>query len=49
MTVRSRNVKRNERIKKMLLDCYPITTIAKFTKLSPTRVRQIKDGFLADG
>ena len=49
MTVRSRNVKRNGRIKRMLLDCYPITTIAKFTKLSPTRVRQIKDGFLADG
>lgn len=49
MTVRSRNVKRDQRIKRMLLECYPITTIARFTNLSATRVRQIKDMFIADG
>lgn len=49
MTVRGRNVKRNQKIKEMLLECYPITTIARFTRISPTRVRQIKDSFIASG
>ena len=49
MTVRARKTKRDEKIKKMLVECYPITQIARFCKISPTRVRQIKDSFLASG
>lgn len=49
MTVRSRNAKRDQRIKRMLLECYPVTTIARFTNLSAPRVCQIKDMFIADG
>lgn len=49
MTVRGRTVKRNQKIRRMLLECYPISTIARFTHISETRVRQIKDSFLASG
>ena len=49
MTVRGRTVKRNQRIKRMLTECYPISAIARFSHISETRVRQIKDSFLASG
>jgi len=49
VTVRGRIVKRNEKIRRMLLKCYPMSTIAKFTKISVTRVRQIRDDFIATG
>ena len=49
MTVRGRKTERNADIKRMLTECYPITQIARFCRISPTRVRQIKDSLLASG
>lgn len=49
MTVRSRATERNAKIKEMLLACYPISHIARYTKLSQTRVRQIADYLVNSG
>lgn len=49
MTVRGRSIKRNQRIRKMLLDGYPVSAIARFTRISETRVRQIRDLFIDSG
>lgn len=49
MTVRSRTSKRDRDIRRMLLECYPIATIARIKGISETRVRQIRDRFVDTG
>ncbi len=49
MTVRSKTVKRNGEIKRMLLEGIPLSFIARLKEISPTRAGQIRDMFLASG
>ena len=49
MTVRNRRTKRDAKIKQYLLGGYTLASIAKFTKISPTRVGQIRNLLLESG
>ena len=49
MTVRGKTAKRDQEIKRMLIECYPVSAIARFSHVSDTRVRQIRDRFVASG
>lgn len=49
MTIRNRRTKRDAEIKQYLLRGYTLASIAKFTKISPTRVGQIRNLLLESG